>query len=480
MFESRKKINKTIMAITAVTFLILLLIIGVFNNSEKVYVYNYVVDAVCLTVSVSLLLRLYIKKDLDMFEPIVVIGGLYILMYFFTPIYDLCIGQYTWYGYDLFKYGIKATLIAFAGFIGFYVFYEKSFVWGNRSRRLRQVNNYCYTNDYAESRKIILYLTLIIYFFSLAANIYYVIHVSGNSILYSLTFGLLGSGGVSEKTTTSIGFISMFSYCLPSATLLYWEFGNVKTMKWILFLIMFSLQMTRGFRFFIIAIAITFFAYYYIKANRRPKMKTILLAVLAIIFVVVFMTIFRSAIRTGNGVDFSQFNAENIKEAFDEAIWDNFRIYNNFYAMTDKIPSVYPYVHGRQMLLGTLAMVIPRAIWPQKISTKAGVGLEYIVGKALVDTGQAYPNIGEYYYAFGTIGVIVFMCIYGIYARRVKKCYFHSENALDIILYSVLLGANLQLIIRGYTPSNFWYLVFSILPVVIIKLLFTQRKTEVE
>lgn len=81
-------------------------------------------DAVCLTVSVSLLLRLYIKKDLDMFEPIVVIGGLYILMYFFTPIYDLCIGQYTWYGYDLFKYGIKATLIAFAGFIGFYVFYE--------------------------------------------------------------------------------------------------------------------------------------------------------------------------------------------------------------------------------------------------------------------------------------------------------------------------------------------------------------------
>ena len=50
--------------------------------------------------------------------------------------------------------------------------------------------------------------------------------------------------------------------------------------------------------------------------------------------------------------------------------------------------------------------------------------------------------------------------------------YKYKDNAndgLDLIMFSVLLGDNLQLLIRGYTPSNFWYVVFTVLPLYLIR-----------
>lgn len=463
--------NRIFAVVFLLLFIIGYLLINVPKSNETVYFSNYIVDSICLIVSIMLIMRLYVWYKLDLFEPITVIGSIYIIEYFFTPIYDLIVGEYEWYGYDLFPYGIKSTLIAFIGFLIFYFCYTHTFVIRNNGQERYMSDKYL-----PENRSTLVFISLCIYTLALAANIYYITRVSGNSILYTLTLGILGDGNTVVKTEASIGFISMFSYSLPAATLLYWEYGNGKILKGVLFVVMFMLQVARGFRFFIIAIAITFFSYYYLKKGTRPKVRTIIMLFLIIIVPIILMTVFRNSIRSGNGMDLSLLNSERIKKSLDEAIWDNFRIYKNFYAMTDKIPSKYPFVYGRQMIIGTLIMFIPRAIWPGKVSTQAGVGLEYIVGSSLRGTGQAYPNIGEYYYAFGTWGVIIFMGIYGIWARRTKMRHFYKKDALDIILYSVLLGNNLQLLIRGYTPSNFWYLVFSILPVAVIKLFIKKER----
>ena len=115
-------------------------------------------------------------------------------------------------------------------------------------------------------------------------------------------------------------------------------------------------------------------------------------------------------------------------------------------------------------------MMIPRIIWPNKISPGAGADISQIIGINLFGTGQAYPGLGEYYYAFGVAGVIIFMALYGLIVRCIRNRYLYgARNGYDIIVFSVLLGANLQILIRGYTPSNFWYVVFSLLPVMIIK-----------
>lgn len=439
--------------------------------TSSVYLSNYILDSICLAISCFLLLRLHFHKRLDMFEPITVIAVLYVVMYFFTPLYDLCIGKYMWYGYDLFDYGPKSTTIAFLGFLCFYFFYTHTFTFGKKYR------NYSIARKKkSENRKKFLIVTVIMYTISLIGNIFYIVRVSGNSLVYTLSLGLLGSGNTALKTDVSIGFISMFAYCLPAATLLYWEYGNKKLLKILSFVLMFMLQVARGFRFLVIAIVITFCCYYYLKKQSRPKLRTIVFVALVVAIPIVIMTVFRNSIRAGAGMDLAILSMERIAKSFDEAIWENFRIYKNFYALTGKVPSMYPYVYGRQMIIGTLIMFIPRAIWPNKLPTQAGVGLEYIVGSTLKGTGQAYPNLGEYYYAFGTLGVIVCMSIYGIWAKKIKKKLMYSQNAIDIIEYSVLLGANLQLIIRGYTPSNFWYLVFSIFPIVVIRFFSVERR----
>ena len=88
------------------------------------------------------------------------------------------------------------------------------------------------------------------------------------------------------------------------------------------------------------------------------------------------------------------------------------------------------------------------------------------VGSRLRGTGQALPNLGEFYYALGIAGILICMAIYGLWMRHVKRRYLDGNSRpMDLIQFSILLGTNLQIIIRGYTPSNFWYVIFSVLPV---------------
>ena len=68
--------------------------------------------------------------------------------------------------------------------------------------------------------------------------------------------------------------------------------------------------------------------------------------------------------------------------------------------MVPVIPSQYDYVWGRQIVIGTIVMMIPRALWPGKISSYGGEGLTTLIGPNIA-SGQAYPALGEYYYAAG-------------------------------------------------------------------------------
>lgn len=457
--------NKRIVAMCIVFGIVVGLVIAYPAGIEKIYIDNYLVDSLCLIMSIVMLLRLYINDKVDMFEPLILIAAVYIMMYFFTPIYDICVGELKWYGYDLFQYGIRATVIEFVGFIVFYFFYTHYFTFGDTRKDIHLYKD----NDIHDNEvKVSISLILLMYIFCFVANVYYLMRSGGNSLLYLLTLGLSGNGGSTTVTESSLGFVSMFSYCLPAVTLLYWEFGKSKLVKIILFIPMFMLQVARGFRFFVIQIIITFFAYYFIKNKKRPNMINIILAALVLMIPVLLMTLFRVSLREGTGMDLSGISLKSIQNAFDAAVWDNFRIYQNVYGMVHVIPDTYGYVYGRQLVLGTIYMVIPRIIWPGKLSSYGGFGLTTLIGSNIA-SGQAYPNIGEFYYAGGILGVIICMAIYGMWMKYVRDRFMYSDNKFNWITYSVLLGANLQLIIRGYMPSNFWYVVFSILPVWIVR-----------
>ncbi len=464
-------LNRTSKMISTWSIIIVLIvaITGMFicpNNIDDVYIRNYVVDLVGLIVVFILTISYTNINGFDIFDPFYIVTFIYSFLYFITPMYDIISEEYTWFGYNLFPYGVKATTYSIIGYISLYIGYTKHFVLGrNRYHVTTYEVNENEKNEYALNVPV--WIILLMCGICLFANVWYLMHSGFNSgdLMYLLSFGLLGNSGKANTAETSIGFISMLSYSLPTTVLLYWEYGRNKALKIVLFLITMMLQVTRGFRFFVIQIAISFVAYYYIRKRKRPKTRGIFILLFCVLVPVLLMTMFRTYVRDGVGVDLGVVNAESLKEAFDDAIWDNFRIYQNFYGMVGVVPSQYGFCYGRQIIIGTIVMMIPRAIWPGKISSYGGEGLVTLIGSRLTGTGQAYPTIGEYYYALGLTGIVVCMFIYGIWLKSVKRKAENPRNVLDIIEFSVLLGVNLQLLIRGYFPSNFWLIVFSLIPV---------------
>ncbi len=462
--------GKTIVWVQIILNLMLIAVMVIFpSNLEVLYKENYFVDVICFSVVIALYSYYILKVRADILDPITIITVIYSMLYFLTPIYDIVTGNHYWFGYNLFPYGIKSSVIALAGYVSFYLFY----VFGITNKRSDEIEEKAGSTFDRTERTDSTFSTaiLIFYFFAVVANLFYLLRSGYGNILYILTMGLMGSGNSNITQQASIGFISMFSYCLPTLVLLYWEYGKNKILTFVMFMLMFMLQVTRGFRFLVVQIIVSFAAYYYISRKKRPKVRQLILWAVVLMIPVLLMTIFRDAVRSGTGIGITAISFTALKDAVEDAITDNFRIYNNFYGVVHMVPARFEFVYFRQIVIGTIVMMIPRIIWPGKISSQAGVDLDQIVGIRLKNTGQAYPGLGEYYYAFGIIGVIGFMAIYGIWMRSVKDRYMDSSDPLDTIVFSVLMASNLQLLIRGYTPSNVWYLIFSLLPVLMIRII---------
>lgn len=437
------------------------------RNLNHIYRENYMVDSICLVVSVLLILNLYAQDKIDIFSPFSFFSVIYILMYFITPIYDIITKEILWFGVDLYKYGVSGSLYALLGYFIFYITYSHKFV-------LRRTN-YKFVEEYenkeisSETSSNLIIFIVIGYFVCLFANIFFMVYSGGNSILYILTLGVIRSTST-INTLVDIGAISMLSYALPSFSLLYAEFGKNRFLKIVAFLLMFELQVARGFRFFILQIIVMFGAYFYVKKGKKPKITQILILFLISIVPLVIMTLFRTSIRSGNGMDLTTITWEMILDALNAAFWDNLRIYKNYYGLIKVVPTAVPYLYGKQMIIYTAIMLIPRAIWNGKPGNPGIEAQRIAFGNSAVVGGSAYPGLGEYYYELGLIGIIFWMAIMGIWFRKIENKYrYCASSKIDKMIYCTILGSILQIIIRGYTPSNFWMIVFAVIPYWIIK-----------
>ena len=82
-----------------------------------------------------------------------------------------------------------------------------------------------------------------------------------------------------------------------------------------------------------------------------------------------------------------------------------------------------------------------------------------------VRAGYAYPLIGEYYYSCGTFGVIFYMGILGMWlARNAVRYRVNAQKIPDLVIYSVTVALLFQVIIRGYTPGNFYLILALYIP----------------
>lgn len=403
-------------------------------------------------------------------DPFYVVSVIYLFMYAICPMYDIVIGEYTWYGYNLFQNGILATVIAAIGYIAFYLVYRNVF---KRPRDIRALKSFDSTNEVLP--KYYIGTIVGIWLFCFVSNAFYMVS-GGNSLSYCLSLGFIGESG-GQSSAESLGFVSMFSYALPAATLLYCQYGKGRLIKTVMVYIMLVLQVSRGFRFIVIQIALMLLIYYRLKNKRYPNMALITSAAIILLGALLLMTMFRNDVRSGAGMDLASVTGTALSKAFDDMFWENLRIYKNFYGMVGVIPKYFPFCYGDEIVIGTIVMLVPRVLWPGKPSMYGGEGLVTLIGPNIA-SGQAYPGLGEYYYALGVIGVIVMMGIQALLMKYMSACKATSDDPLDWITYAAVVSCNLQLIIRGYMPSNFWLVVFSVIPIFVMRAIFGKKQID--
>ena len=454
--------NKSISFVYVMLFAFFMFVFFLPINQLEKYTKSYIVNGALAIGSMIIYGYNAINKKYTLFSPVTILSALYITLFFITPMYDIVLQEYTWFGVDLFDYSVKGSLIAFLGYISFVAVYNMPVKTKARI-------------FFKEPQIDIVPFILLMYTVCLAANVFYMVRSGGYSVAYVFSLGLLGGASQSE-TMSDIGFIVNLSFSLSSCTLLYFEYGHNKPLKVILFLLMFILQVARGFRYYVLQIVLMFVSYYYIRNHKKIRLIRLAILLIAVMIPIVLMTLFRNTIRAGSGMDLSVLSIETILNAIDEAVWDNFRIYKTYYGVIKAVPNMTNYMFGQQMILYTLIMFVPRIIWPGKPLPPGGEATALGISAYAVMAGTAYPNIGEYYYEFGIFGVVFFMGIFGRWMKTVDQRYrVNRHTNLELMVFCTLLGTILQLVIRGYTPSNFWMIVFVIMPYYVVTLL-NQKK----
>lgn len=442
------------------TLLFSLWLVLVFNMPENLnfdYKCLYVVLLLAYLLFLSLILIVLIKK-VYIFEPIIVVITLYLFIFFIRPCYDIIIngGIFSSSGTAIYEGGIKATILVVIGtgcmLLGYY---SKSNI-GPLASSEKFTKTICNQNKVTN-------LALLIWVTCLLLSMIYFVG-SGFSIKYVLSAGM--SGGLSETIDTgNLAFFSIFKSCLITSGLYILLFTENKLLKITTFFIGLMIFISMGGRALTLVFILTPIVYYYCSNNKRIHVSTLILGIITLVLLCVIMEATRTDIRSGNGFEMPTMNIELIMSPFDHEL----TTYKAFYGLVNAIPGKGQYCFGKGIFLYTLVMMIPRGIWPGKPSPPIYDVIRVSMDEVAVSGGAVYPNIGEFYAEFGIIGVMILMYVFGKYLKHLNNLRVYGErNSHALVLYSAEFSLLLQITIRGYTPSNFYQVLLTAVPVLLI------------
>lgn len=428
---------------------------------------NYILLLICYFFVASLLIWKIIRSDIYLFEPIVLVTALYMGIFILRPMLDISNFDTVKYGIDISDGSKKATLIFMISFLSFFISYFYNF-----SRRKVQILSPLYYRNVPQNKEqFVVLISLTIWLFSFICSLIFLL-ANGYGFLYILTIGASGSAIVDENSA-SLAFLSKFSICLVTSWLYIFVYSKSKLLKIILFILTVIIFLVYGGRAMLLICLLAPVTYYYVSKKKSPSLPTVFTMLIGLLSISTIMQFARWGIRSGDEIVIPKLSFETLFLPFDS----EFTTYKVFYGMVKNIPTEMGYLFGEQMIYYTLVMFIPRAIWPGKPDAPVREILEVSLNQLAVISGAAYPNIGEFYVEFGILGCIIFMFLFGLYAKRLKKLYLIGESKSHaLILYSVLFPLLFQFTIRGYMPSNFYTLLLAILPCIIIKKLIQVRQ----
>ena len=455
---------------SSLIFLIMLLFLSIFFtynllvNIKDYYINDYLILLFSFFVSSNILIKYIFSNGLFVFDPFFFNSILFFMIFLIQPMMDLITNNFATYGLDPSVGCVKGTIIYLLSYISFYYGYKKHINNDSKKSVLQCLS--------IKERNNISYISFWLWCVFFACCILY-LYVNGYSIIYILTLGQQDSNTVDELFT-KMGFLWKCSVSMIVCMMYYLAFGNKKVLKIVLFVFTGTILIINGSRSIILMYILAPIVYYYTSHKRNPQILLLISLMIGIVLMATIMQAARWGIRSGGNIDVDIIiNAETLVKP----IVSNFQVYKEYFLFVDAVPERMNFLFGEETIFYTLAMLIPRGIWPSKPDAPFREILDIAVGHQAVLNGEAFPNLAEFYIDFGVIGCIVYTFLYGIYVKYISNLgLYGNTNSHGLVLFSVLLPLLFQFTIRGYIPSNIFSLIFAFLPYFIIRIILILLK----
>lgn len=400
----------------------------------------------------------YIIKRKPNFEsPIVFTLILYLLYFVISPIFDILTYSTKMGGINLLPYYPKTQLVFILGFLSFLITYEKTKIRVSKEFLPR-------VSSHSLLKNAILweFIGVIGYFIwtrKLGVSFFVI-----NPFKMSNAYLMLG-----ETSQKASGYLALTILFLIPSSLMFLELAIRKVTRyfhWAIFIINFSLFLTRGVRY-IVLIAGGSIIFYYVKRTQKHLKKSHII-ILTLISLIVFS--FIAYLRGSPSLSHLSMNIDFLYSF----LISSFSLFKPTAAIVYYIPKYHFFVLGETFLY-TFILPIPRAIWHTKPYPVFLKILWKITGGRFF--GYAVPNVGEYYANFGIPGVIFFMALSGSIFKIIYNTYKeNSTNTLLLMFYSIFLFFIFQIISRGYFPQVFVQGVYLFIP--LFMLYITNKNNE--
>lgn len=386
--------------------------------------------------------QLRCKRKFDLFDPFILISGLYLLIFVWAPSVWMQRGQTGYQGIEVMEYLPKGNAVFIIGYI--------CFVLGSYSGRKKK-KAFIICDNLSNSDKCIKYrcqislYATVVFLASIALGLLYY-RMQGKGFMYMLTLGQMGNE-IEITKSTSFLFLSCFiRSAIPGLLMLvaFSEFNKAVLILATLATIM--ITVTTGSRNLTISAALAVIVYLYISNNKRPRLRTSIFAIVILYIFVGFVGIYRGVMLSGGTIDLSAISLQSLLDAF----MYNVEIFFPFYNLVETVPQKAGFNYGLGFL-NVFIQFIPRAIWPGKPATLGTSALSAVYGSSM--GGAAYPNIGSFYYEFGVPGVIFLMYQFGY---RTQKYYWRgttSKEKFRQIQFAIMFGYLFQFVCRSSIAS---------------------------
>jgi oligosaccharide repeat unit polymerase len=272
-----------------------------------------------------------------------------------------------------------------------------------------------------------------------------------------------------EQVGGSIGnYLGLsLNFVIPGITLLFFYFILTrKKILWFLipFVVAVGIFITLGFRYRLVLLVGSMAIVYY---NSRQKRPNLIFISIAIFFFISFMGIINLSRRYGSGLNVKKLEGKDTQGYYKSGLRESL-IFQTSGAIIDVVPDKHPYA-GLQPIWSTLIFPIPSAIYKEKNSSEYLFdALDAIYGKKY-SKGAAMMAYGEYYLAFGWIGIVVGGIITGWFFRKLWNWYLaNSDNTLVIVAYAVTVTYLYVILSRGYLPQVTNLFFFSVMPIYVV------------